>query len=350
MKRCWVVVGLCGLLLGPIVEAQSQEKNAACLACHDDPTLTTSLSSGESLVLHVDPQQFAGSVHGAQLSCTDCHDVALESHPSGTVAFATRRQYALAMYENCKRCHFSNYTKLLESVHYDMLAQGALHAPVCVDCHGAHDVERPAADRQGISRRCATCHHTIYATYATSVHGAALLGDNNQDVPVCTDCHTAHNIQDPRSAQFHLESPEVCGRCHANAPLMAKYGLSTDVLRTYLNDFHGVSVQLHRQEGAPESTAVTAGCIDCHGVHNISRADAPNSTVMKTNLVQQCRRCHPEASEHFPDAWLSHYEPTPTKAPLVYAVKLFYRIFIPFIIGGLALHILLHIWRAIVNR
>ncbi len=35
---------------------------------------------------------------------------------------------------------------------------------------------------------------------------------------------------------------------------------------------------------------------------------------------------------------------------LVYGVGVFYKIFIPFIIGGLVLQILLHLWRIVVNR
>jgi len=31
-------------------------------------------------------------------------------------------------------------------------------------------------------------------------------------------------------------------------------------------------------------------------------------------------------------------------------VKIFYAIFIPFVVAGLALQILLHLWRAVVNR
>jgi hypothetical protein len=38
------------------------------------------------------------------------------------------------------------------------------------------------------------------------------------------------------------------------------------------------------------------------------------------------------------------------RAPLVWAVGVFYKIFIPFIIGGLCLQILLHLWRVMVNR
>ena len=34
----------------------------------------------------------------------------------------------------------------------------------------------------------------------------------------------------------------------------------------------------------------------------------------------------------------------------MYAVKIFYMIFIPFIIGGLVLQVMLHLWRVVVNR
>ena len=63
-----------------------------------------------------------------------------------------------------------------------------------------------------------------------------------------------------------------------------------------------------------------------------------------------CRKCHPGADEKFPAAWLSHYEPSWEKAPLVHAVRIFYRVLIPFMIGGLALQVVLHLWRALVNR
>jgi hypothetical protein len=95
---------------------------------------------------------------------------------------------------------------------------------------------------------------------------------------------------------------------------------------------------------------VTALCIDCHGVHDITTTQAATSPVLRANLVKTCRKCHPAASESFPDAWLSHYEPSFKRAPMVYAVKLFYMVFIPFIIGGLVLQMLLHLWRVVVNR
>ncbi len=119
---------------------------------------------------------------------------------------------------------------------------------------------------------------------------------------------------------------------------------------TYLSDFHGMSATLQR--GATRSTGerLAAVCTDCHGVHDIKKADDPNSPVMAANLQKTCQKCHPGANKSFPKAWLSHYEPTRDEAPLVWAVQLFYRILIPFMVGGLVLQIALHLWRVLVNR
>jgi hypothetical protein len=130
--------------------------------------------------------------------------------------------------------------------------------------------------------------------------------------------------------------------------MMAKYKLSTKVLSSYLQDFHGATIEL--QKGAGGGKPLTALCTDCHGIHDISKVDAPNSKVMQANLVETCRACHPTASADFPAAWLSHYEPTLKRAPLVYLVGLFYKFLIPFIIGSLILQIALHLWRVVVNR
>jgi hypothetical protein len=72
--------------------------------------------------------------------------------------------------------------------------------------------------------------------------------------------------------------------------------------------------------------------------------------VIQANLANTCRKCHANASNNFPQAWLSHYEPSWSHTPAVYAVKVAYGVFIPFIIGGLVLQMLLHLWRMAVNR
>ncbi|MGB7292285.1 MAG: cytochrome c3 family protein [Thermodesulfobacteriota bacterium] len=329
-------------------ETKLSEEVEFCLACHSDQSLSTVLPSKEEMSVYLNPDKFASSIHGDKLACTDCHsDISDYPHPEKELE--NRRAYSLSLYESCKRCHFANYTKTLESIHYSLLSKGNTRAPVCVDCHGAHYVTRPDEPRARVSQTCKKCHAGVYETYSASVHGRALIEQNNPDVPVCSDCHHAHNIEDPRTRAFLLKTPELCGNCHANKRLMAKYGLSTKVLETYLKDFHGVSVTFYKSQ-TEDVTSWKPVCTDCHGVHSITKVTDPDSPVFKSNLVHTCKKCHSDATTNFPGAWLSHYEPSPEKAPLVYYVKLFYKIFISFTIGGLVLHILLHVWRVATNR
>lgn len=323
-------------------------ENSSCLNCHGVRTLALRLKSGEERSLYVDAERFAQSIHGKKLLCTNCHrDIKTYPHPKRT--FENLRVFTLAYYENCKGCHFDNYTRSLDSVHYTVFSKGDARAPLCVDCHGAHDVAGPRDPKSRISKTCARCHEEVYTRYAGSVHGKALLHEGNVDVPVCTDCHRSHNIEDPRTASFHLRSPSLCAACHTDEALMKKYGISTHVLRSYLKDFHGKTASFSEKTRSKRSD-FTVVCTDCHGVHDIVPVVDPPLTAIKTNLVRTCRKCHDSGVESVPAAWLSHYDPTPEKAPLIYAVEAFYGIFIPILVTGFVAQILLHVWRIIVNR
>ena len=320
-----------------------------CMKCHGH-SMQMTFRSTESLSATVDVSVLQGSVH-SKLSCSDCHyGFSSEEHP--TRNFSTRRNYTLALSEMCRRCHFDKYSKTLESIHYTMLSQGNLKAPVCIDCHGAHGISHIGKERALIAKRCKECHPDIYEIYAKSVHGSALFDENNQEVPVCTDCHTAHTMENPLSLSFQERIPEMCSRCHGNESVVGKYGLSTAVVDDYLSDFHGITLSFYRlqKDMLNNPTKPIAVCTDCHGTHNIVSTTGPDASIIKTNLVKRCRKCHANASRNFPDAWLSHYEPSITRAPLVYFIKLAYKIFIPVLAIGLVLQILLHIWRYVVNR
>jgi predicted CXXCH cytochrome family protein len=337
-------------LQAPAAVQPKHEDIDTCLACHGEKSMAVTLPSGESRGLFVDRVAFTTSVHGGKLGCTDCH-TDITDVPHASKPFRTKREFTIAYYEACKRCHFANYSKTLDSVHYPAIARGDRMAPTCVDCHGAHDVTRPNQPRSHISQTCAACHQGVSAIYAKSVHGRALIDEKNADVPTCTDCHQSHAIAGPHAPGWRLKSPDLCATCHANAAMMKKYKLSTNVMQTYLADFHGMTASLQKQQDPSAAGGrVVALCIDCHGVHDISKTDAPHSSVMKANVVKTCQKCHPGASQSFSSAWLSHYEPTLKSAPLVYSVKIAYYILIPFMIGGLVLQILLHLWRVVVNR
>ena len=348
MPRHLVTAAFILLALPALARAQAPSiDNDTCVACHADAALALKLGDGATLPLQVQADALAHSVHAKQ-ACADCHKAMAEvPHPART--FASRRDLTVALDKQCRQCHFANYTKTLDSVHQQAVARGDRTAPLCVDCHGSHDIRKASTPRTQVSATCARCHEGVAAAYRVSVHGRALTG-GNADVPVCTDCHRAHDVGGPRNTDWELRAPEMCGNCHSNEKVMVKYGLSTNVFRTYLADFHGKTASLRSHQGTPVSGGVVARCTDCHGVHDIQKTRDPQSKVIKANLLQTCRRCHEGATDNFPGAWLSHYEPGLHKAPLVFAVKVGYAVIIPFMIGGLGLQILLHFWRLMANR
>jgi cytochrome c553 len=328
---------------------KNPEENVACLECHGDSTQDAELPSGEILSMYTDKEVLKKSVH-FDLDCTECHvDLKGQGNKHKDNPLPTVRDFAIQYSEQCKDCHFKNYTKSLDGVHHKSLAKGEKKdAAVCVDCHGSHNIGKANEPRSRIAKACARCHEKEAKAYAKSVHGAALLDEENPDVPTCADCHRAHDILDPKASQTRLDSPQMCGTCHTDEKMMAKYKLSTAVLSSYLSDFHGATTLL--QKGAEGQQPVVALCTDCHGIHDITKVKDPDSKVIQANLVKTCQKCHKDATDNFPTSWLSHYEPSFTKAPLVYAVKLLYAVLIPFMIGSLVLQIALHLWRIVVNR
>jgi predicted CXXCH cytochrome family protein len=327
------------------------DQNAECYACHAQPGMEKTLPSGEILYLTVDPSVFNNSVHGQQnMECQTCHtNITGYPHPEFTAQ--SIREFELEMYQVCGTCHQEYAQETKDSVHAVALEAGNQNAAVCTDCHGAHDVQPPGDPRSNIPLMCQQCHSDIYAQYKDSVHGEALIGEGNPDVPTCTDCHGVHSVQGPISNEsFRLSSPLICAKCHANEELMSKYGISTNVFNSYISDFHGTTTQLFLQtaEGQDINTPV---CIDCHGVHDIaSTSDPEKSLAIKANLLAKCQRCHPDASTNFPDAWLSHYEPSPTKYPLVYYVNLFYKFFIPGVLGFMSVLVVADFGRKVYDR
>jgi len=319
------------------------EKVQYCMDCHADKEQTLSFKDGTTMSLYVDPADLQHSVHAAQLICTDCHAKYENDHPSGK-ELPSRREYTVGTYEVCKKCHFDTYTRTLESVHYELLKAGIDTAPMCVDCHGAHNIQNPHQKRAMMSRTCAVCHTDVYKTYASSVHGRVLVEDDNQDVPACADCHTHHQVQQPGTNKFRLSAPDTCIRCHSNAKLMSKYGISTTVGQTYLADFHGTTASLSRNLSEDKQQIVVT-CNDCHGVHNITSPKLKGAEAMTATVTSACAKCHKDTAKSFPSAWLSHYPPSPTHAPLVWGVQMFYSAFIPFAVIGLILHLLLHVYR-----
>jgi predicted CXXCH cytochrome family protein len=356
----------------------SSDPNEDCLMCHSDPDFKGSFQDGELISLYVDNGEYEQSVHEpAGLNCVACHtDISRYPHhveeqvtcihchpqegggPTDTayktlrveLPFADYREMTLTINEECRSCHKEEFEIAGDSVHVRVFERGNREAPVCIDCHGSHDIVSPGKPRARISHICGTCHRAVYSTYRSSIHGKALEDStSNPDVPVCTDCHGTHSIPSPFTAIFRTESPQMCAGCHANKLLMAKYGLSSQVFKTYVADFHGTTLQLSESKsGLSPRQAV---CYDCHGIHDIRRIDDPKTGIgLKENLLEICRQCHPDVTSNFPDAWLSHYEPSPKEAASVYYIERFFTILTASVILALMGHIVLDFSRLVVKK
>jgi cytochrome b subunit of formate dehydrogenase len=269
-------------------------KVANCIGCHNPQP------SHEEAA-----RQYATSIHGASrtmgasgaASCGDCHG----SHAMLPVTNAASPVFKMNLPETCAKCHSNpGLTKAyeirnpqaasqyLDSIHgRGLIKMGLIVAPSCNDCHGVHDI-KPSVyptspiNRTNIARTCGKCHLGIERTYDQSIHGQ-LLAKGDPRGPVCTDCHTAHQIENPEGNNFKAISDQRCGKCHQ------------DRLAHYRETYHGKAMALGRPNVAPE----VAACYDCHGYHDILPNSNPRSHLSKANIVGTCRKCHSRANASF---------------------------------------------------
>lgn len=319
-----------------------------CMKCHSKEN-TMRFTTGKTVSTKVNVDAIKNSAHET-LGCSDCHfTFTSEDHPRRR--FRGEREYRLSSFEICRRCHFDKYSEVSNSIHYSLITSGKLNAPTCVDCHGGHEISSARRSKISTVKMCQKCHSNTYDLYAKSVHGSASLSKNNRDTPVCIDCHSSHNIRAASSSDFHDSIPYKCSTCHGDKKLMAKYGLSTDVVKTYLSDFHGVTLELKRKERRNRSKQLqTAVCTDCHGSHEIVPFSGTDIQMIKSRLLKRCQTCHPEATANFPDAWLSHYQSSLAATPMLFIIEWFYKILLVIIVVGLLFQIFLDIRRHIQNK
>jgi len=274
-----------------------------CAQCHEDKP------SHEKAVT-----EYASSIHGvshklgatAAADCWDCHG----SHDMLPVKDSLSKVFKLNLPQTCASCHTNaaitkEYqmkfpdvaSKFNDSIHgRALLKMGLIVAPSCNDCHGVHDIKR-GVDRESpinhanIAKTCGKCHVKVEEIYNRSVHGQ-LLAKGDPKGPVCTDCHTAHDVETPQNGHFKMASDKRCGKCHE------------DRLEHYRDTYHGKAMAL----GKPNVASDVAACYDCHGHHDVVAASDPASHLSKANIVVTCQKCHPDANAGFA-AYKPHANP-----------------------------------------
>lgn len=186
-----------------------------------------------------------------------------------------------------------------ESVHARAMARGNTSAAVCTDCHNSHDIQ-PASNSQSsiakvnIPNTCGKCHRTEATEFVQSVHGQAVARGVSR-APVCTDCHGIHNIMMPfdktTASPTTAVATDSCAKCHEGVALTQEFGVASGRVSSYKDSYHGLASQL--------GSKVVANCASCHGVHNILPSSDPKSMVSAKNLAQTCGQCHVGASANF---------------------------------------------------
>lgn len=186
-----------------------------------------------------------------------------------------------------------------ESVHAKAMARGNTSAAVCTDCHNSHDIE-PASNAQSsiakvnIPATCGKCHRTEASEFVQSVHGQAVARGVSR-APVCTDCHGIHNIKMPHdqntATAMTALATDTCAKCHEGVTLTQEFGVASGRVSSYEDSYHGLASQM--------GSRVVANCSSCHGVHNILPSSDPRSMISAGNLQQTCGQCHVGAGANF---------------------------------------------------
>ena len=295
--------------------AGSRHARTACVQCHTGGTPSelrpcrTMAAKVDCSICHAEPvNQHREGIHGQLIAkgnpdapaCRDCHGThgTLGKNDSRSPTFS-RNVPAL-----CAKCHRSGQRAAVryngkqdhivehyvESIHGKGLLESGLTVTAnCADCHSAHG-ELPSRDPRSsvnpknIARTCAKCHRGIYELFVNSVHAPEVTRTNKQ-LPVCSECHSAHSIQRTDLSDFRLHIMDQCGRCHEA------------ITQSYFETFHGKVSKLGYLK--------TAKCYDCHGAHDILPVTNARSRLSRNNIVKTCAKCHTGAHRQFA-GYLTH--------------------------------------------
>ncbi len=231
------------------------ERDVTCADCHGgDPSANT---VNESMAPEAGYIGVPAQIEVPAL-CASCHaDV------------ARMRQYDLPT---------DQYAKYRESIHGIRLAEGDLNVTTCFDCHGGHQILKandPASTvyPANVPSLCANCHadeelmapYNIptnqFDLYQQSVHGHALLDEQDLRAPNCATCHGTHGAAPPGFE----EVANVCGSCHAAT-----------------QDYYLQSPHAKAGDKGPK-------CVTCHGRYDVSK---PSEALYLGAEPRHCGACH----------------------------------------------------------
>ena len=191
-----------------------------------------------------------------------------------------------------------------------------------------HDIRAKGDERARVSRAkipdtCGSCHKPQRVAFMSGKHGK-LRQDGILGGPGCTDCHSAHGIQQHDAPKFQVEVIKECGTCHQ------------DYLSSYRDTFYGQVTAL--------GFARMATCASCHGAHDVRPASDP-SKVSAQNRVKTCQACHAGASANFASFDPHANRHDKARNPLYYYAALFMELLLVGVFGFFGIHTVFWFYR-----
>lgn len=275
-----------------------------CVKCHTDEDL---LPEGHLAAdVHMKPGLSCAGCHGGDAT-TDDQERAM-STAAGFRGVPEKGDIPAF----CGRCHSDiefmrayqpriptdQVSQYFTSVHGRRLKDGDAKVADCASCHSAHGI-LPASDTRStvhalnVPGTCGHCHGDAdymasygiptdqLSRFATSVHGVALLDNQDTGAPACNDCHGNHGATPPGTTSIG----QVCGHCHVNN---MQYFTDSRMGRAFAEEgFHG--------------------CEECHGNHGVQKT---SDAMVGTAEGSVCLDCHSEGDKGFESAGRIHAELT----------------------------------------
>lgn len=348
--------------------AGSRHKEVACVDCHTDAqtlphqrqlsnvscaTASCHTNQGNDFIAGIHK---TGKAQGdvALPECKTCHG----GHDILGKSDRNSRIHPMNVISTCGKCHekFAPTDQngkekkelvghYMDSVHGRAVTKAGLAvAATCSDCHGAHKV-LPSKDpdssvgKANVAQTCGKCHIGLEEIYRTSVHGQ-LLAKGDDKAPVCTSCHTGHQISRIDTPGFVQDIVTECGECHDK--IDPNGSRKQSIYATYRKSYHGQVNNLGYARGAR--------CSDCHGSHDIRKLDDPASKLAGANRVETCKKCHANATASFAK-FEAHADYRDGKNyPLLHGIWLYFVIMMSFAFGFFGLHSIFWFIRSAIDR
>jgi nitrate/TMAO reductase-like tetraheme cytochrome c subunit len=313
-------------------------KSVDCAKCHK-----AAVAEYQSTV-HAKARKMGKGLAATCANCHGTHDIRKSDDPQS-------RTNHLNIEATCGACHGNDkvveqahlpggniVTEFHDSIHGRNLrntekAGAQAKAPTCNNCHGSHSIlpkSHPISttSRAKIPDTCGACHFKVRQVFDKGQHGKLRQAGKLQ-APGCTDCHSAHSIEQHELPKWQVDVINQCGNCH------------TDFIKSYRDTFHGQVTNLGYTQ--------VATCASCHGAHEMLPASDPASKVSKERRVETCRQCHEGASANF-----AMYDPHANRhnrdrSPLLYYAGKFMDWLLIGVFGFFGLHTLLWFVRSLVE-